>query len=425
MKKSNVMEGYGSWPHFRNANDLAGSWEQHLPPALQSRVSPEFRFILNQTEQNVQRIQGQPVVPGSICVIIPTTVSDEGEYLPHTIKRLIRHLRAARLFGDIYVIVNDGQANQASYLVPSNIETLKTDLGIHRFGFADIHRSDENREDASKPGVVEMNPGIAAHNTETIRLVTLYQGKARSNSGKIRALRDISAYLAMRGLRFQYLYLMDSESILYARNHKNDEGCSQDLFLKLVQASNNGTRIVCPKLFLVPFKSGMPDFAAVIPPVSYFLSALHGQQTRPGFSLISKLLRLKPVPDFGRYPFSFLMGGSVLGDYGLLLGMIQTIAQRYPGLRTEDSLLGSIARALCVDVYIHPDVVNANRCPRFGPHDRKKLTFTSLKQDIDAASTGISPRLLLTDDEYQKFRWMRGIEGMARVFGKAAHGFVA
>ncbi len=194
------------------------------------------------------------------------------------------------------------------------------------------------------------------HPQKTHRIFVVHQRAGPYAAGKIRVLGDIYGSLLADSIERgwippEILVAFDAESqFLMAQ-----EGAIPD-------AGSNGLTLIVSKLQKCPeieilgaspkyavYRKGLldgaetllPDFREQLPPIPWFLSAVHGRY--PGY-------KWKP-------------GGGTVGRTDAMISLIVVIATRYPGARTEDAHLSVLAHHAGLRGDISTDVVFTNQVP--------------------------------------------------------------
>ncbi|BAZ70401.1 MAG: hypothetical protein KME28_02310 [Pelatocladus maniniholoensis HA4357-MV3] len=309
-------------------------------------------------------------------------------YLPYTIPKLITQISEIGMMADIVIGLNNG---------------FECHSVIERFSFIShvqvIHLYTDDKLGNNIPAKIFNNikcegepyylSNIDYQNSQH-RIFFVHQKEGEHTAGKIRVLGDIYGSLLLRSIENGWispaiLVAFDAESqFLVEQNNAFIDPESNGLMLMVNKFKNEpeidilGTRnkfAVYQKSIVDGMKVLLPNFSEEIPPLQFFLDAVHGRYIG----------------------YQWMPGGGTLGKTDVLISLLVIISQRYPGTRSEDSHLTILAKHTGFIGKIFLDVVSINRTP----------SFTDMTIGEKQKNAWIE----------QIFRWTTGYQGLKLCYG--------
>ncbi|MFB2771451.1 hypothetical protein ACE1AT_19505 [Pelatocladus sp. BLCC-F211] len=309
-------------------------------------------------------------------------------YLPYTIPKIITKISEIGVIADIVIGLNNGFECQSVIERFSLIPNVQV---IHLYTGEKLANNIPAKifDNAKCEGEVYSLSNIDYQSSQH-RIFVVHQKKGEYTAGKIRVLGDIYASLLLRSIENGWippaiLVAFDAESqFLVEQKYAFIEPESNGLMLMVNKLKNEpeidilGTRnkfAVYQKSILDGMKVLLPNFSEEIPPLQFFLDAVHGRYIG----------------------YQWMPGGGTLGKTDVLISLLVVISQRYPGTRSEDSHLTILAKHAGFIGKIFLDVVSINRTP----------SLTDMTTGEEQTNAWIE----------QIFRWDSGYQGLKLCYG--------
>jgi hypothetical protein len=274
-------------------------------------------------------------------------------YLPYTIPKIIAQLSEINLGGDIFVGLNNG------FECPLLEQQLAILPNVNL-----IHLYTEAKPASTVPARIFADPYCGGdvfrvqntmYGSPQHRVFMIHQKQGPHAPGKIRMLSDIYALLLSSiesgWIPTSFLFMFDAESQVLV----NQPGCWPDsdsnglkVIISQLQTQHN-LDILGAKNRYVVFRDAklaeapilVPDFAAEMPPIQWFLNILHGKYSG----------------------YRYLPGGFNVGKSDLMMSIFNVITRNYPGARSEDVQLTVLAEQAGFSTGICLDTISTNRVP--------------------------------------------------------------
>lgn len=307
-----------------------------------------------------------------ILGIVATTKGSEN-YLPYTIPKIIQQISETGMMADIVIGLNNG------FECPAVIErfTLLSDVQI-------IHLYTTEKLANNIPALIFENITCEGepyylNNIDQPhcrhRIFVVHQKEGKHSPGKIRILGDIYGSLLLKSIEYGWippaiLVAFDAESIfLVNHNYSFIELESNGLKLILDYLRNHseidilGTRnkfAVYQKTIVDGCDVLLPNFTEELPPIHWFLDIVHGR--------------------FSGYQYKPASG--TVGRTDALVSIIAVIAERYPGIKSDDTHTTILAKCAGFIGDIFMDTISTNRTPSLADMTIEQLPKRAWKEQL-------------------------------------------
>ena len=339
-------------------------WRERLPAGLLKTIPARFQRLVDTSAEYKTRLKDE-LTPGQVAVIC--SIYNDAYLLPGTLKELLAQLKSENLYGEIYLILNNGGGDAVEYLCGSNLrkkaEELRDKLGVDQVIYGKTDAQDQLSLEKKLPGSGERQ----------ISLVIIRQDVRVENRGKSKALRDIFRYLLKlnqeENYTPEYLLAIDSETRIRQVNLKKSRF---DVITEQVRGLGELRKYIVPgrqisgsRLFMTHFDpTGEPVWDSDLPPLQHISTVF-----------------------MGTWALSTLNGGATMGNFSDVMAIFLGWLQVLPGCRTEDSLNCFIVRALGLEYVVPSEVVHANLCPEqpvkaFAQFLRWRRGLATLKREV-------------------------------------------
>ncbi|MBW4616928.1 MAG: hypothetical protein KME21_27525 [Desmonostoc vinosum HA7617-LM4] len=310
-------------------------------------------------------------------------------YLPYTIPKIIQQVSEIGLMADIIIGLNNG------FECPTVIDrfTLLTDVQI-------IHLYTEEKIVNNIPAKIFDNLmckgkpyDLANFNVKKCkhRIFVVHQREGQYSAGKIRVLGDIYGSLLLKSTCNGWI----PPALLIAFDAESQFLCERKY--PIVEPNTNGLKIILNQFQRQPeidvlgtrqrhivYQQGiedgieilLPNFDEDLPPIQWFMNIAHGRING----------------------FMYKPGGGTVGRTDVIISLISVIAERYPGMKLEDSHLSILAKHAGFKGDIFIDVICTNRVP----------SLTDMTMDNPPKKSWIE----------QIYRWNTTHEAMKLLYGE-------
>ncbi|MCP6760838.1 MAG: hypothetical protein NHB32_19310 [Fischerella sp. CENA71] len=309
-------------------------------------------------------------------------------YLPYTIPKIIQQISEIGMMADIVIGLNNGFECQS---VIERFNLIPNTQVIHLYTGEKLGNNIPAKifDNAKCEGEFYLLSNVDYQSSQH-RIFIVHQKMGEYTAGKIRVLGDIYGSLLLRSIENgwippAFLVAFDAESqFLVEQKDTFIEPKSNGLMLMVNKFKNEpeidilGTRnkfAVYQKSILDGMKVLLPNFSEEIPPLQFFLDAVHGRYIG----------------------YQWMPGGGTIGKTDVLISLLVVISQRYPGTRSEDSHLTILAKHAGFIGKIFLDVVSINRTP-----------------SLTEMTTGEEQKNAWVE---QIFRWNTGYQGLRLCYG--------
>ena len=401
------------WHRAQPANRLCLDWKKNLPEEIMLKTPSIAEAVLDCSQVKIKELQENRVQKGRMAAVMSARM-DDACFFPATLPALARQMEAAGMSGEIFVVLNSGGSEGEAFInaVGGSYEGIPVAIGgALRNGAAD---------ESHLPGKIVADDAAITGNTG-IKIVFINQEDLPANAGKIRALRDIYAYLGRLSLasayRPEFLFAMDAETALYP--HEPETGRvhteSSKGLAQLIASTQSGKRIAGAKTRLMPFNGALPDWESEIPYLAGFTNEMHGFQFPQEYAVTVERLTDRSVMLIDRVPGAWLCGGATLGDFAAMTGAMGVISTAFPSIRVEDTLFTIVMRLMGVETHIDTGTVHINRCPHRVFEDGHISTPKEYRAGIQSLKNGGDVKLTKSEELFS--RYFRGNAGLKKTLG--------
>ncbi|MFN6498159.1 MAG: hypothetical protein RMX65_014285 [Nostoc sp. DedQUE01] len=325
--------------------------------------------------------------------IVATTKGAEN-YLPYTIPKIIQQISEIGMMADIVIGLNNG------FECPAVIDqfVLLSDVQIIH-----LYTGEKLANNIPAPifdNVMCQGESYYLNNMDKLycrhRIFVLHQKQGQYSAGKIRVLGDIYGSLLLKSIENGWippalLVAFDAESIfLVNQNYSVIEPESNGLKLIVNHLQNHskiailGTRnkfAVYQKAIVNGSEILLPNFSEELSPIHWFLDIVHGR--------------------FNGYRYKPASG--TVGRTDALISIIAVIAERYPGIKSDDTHITILAKCAGFIGDIFMDVISTNRTPSLDDMTMEQPPKRAWKEQLYRWNTANQGLKLLYGEHNIKF----------------------
>ncbi|MDZ8077973.1 MAG: hypothetical protein RMX35_02535 [Nostoc sp. DcaGUA01] len=312
-----------------------------------------------------------------ILGIVATTQGAEN-YLPYTIPKIIQQISETGMMADIVIGLNNG------FECPVVIEKFALLSDVQVVNLYTAEKLANNIPALIFDNVMCQGEPYYLNNMEKPycrhRIFVVHQKEGKYSAGKIRILGDIYGSLLLKSIEHGWippaiLVAFDAESIFLAnRNYSVIEPESNGLKLIVNHLQNNseidilGTRnkfAVYQKTTVNESEILLPNFSEELSPIHWFIDIVHGR--------------------FSGYQYKPASG--TVGKTDALVSVIAVIAERYPGIKSDDTHITILAKYARFVGDIFMDVISTNRTPHLADMTMEQPPKKAWKEQLYRWST--------------------------------------
>lgn len=372
-------------------------WRDSLPPSVIGELSKEFTDCLDLAATLRTEFESHQISPDNDRLAVVMSVFSGDRVLPATLLYLTNQIQTLGKSADIFVVLNGGGGTASRFF--ENTDWLSgVPIDEVLFGNTQSPRTKEEAQVNQPRKIVLSNANNECflNHSSGIRLTIINQQPTDqviengvvhsfSNRGKIRALRDLFAYLGHlydSGYHPRYLLTLDDESILFGK--QKGIGEDHEALGTLFDCLNNGiSRVVTARTMNAVYTENGPDLNALTFPHSAGIHLLHGIE---GFKVMS--------------------GPASLWYFRDLVPIAEAVTRIFPGVRGEDILFTALAVVFSLQIKVHPSTFVTNRVS--GPFTEGK----SMREELGTVN--------------QQFcRWLKDLEVLQHNWGPSISSLIA
>lgn len=334
-------------PKKRSRAEIRAAQNQRLQSDVEA-VKKRHQWILEKCDRELDDSRVMAVVSAG---------NGAEHYLPHTLPNLIHQIEASSIGLDLFVGFNNG------FECPTLIDRLRKIATVQV-----IHLYLRERFSIHQAAPIYDNPACSGKQyclknekspEERHRIFIIHQPASPFAAGKIRMLNDIYQSLILNSIEQgwkppAYLIRMDAETLFFTLNEYLEKTVPAGGILPCIEHLKSNPDldfhsaierfVIYQKKTINGLPILLPALKAEIPPLQWFISLTHGNYKG----------------------FYWNPGGGTFGKSEVLISLISTVAQQYPGARIEDTHASIVAQHAGFKRCIFEEVVFTNRVPSAG-----------------------------------------------------------